>query len=53
MELLWDNEYRMQLYGITVGDDQLTLVLLVNIEVTKREDWGREYCPEIQAIRRL
>ena len=53
MELLWAKAAFMQLYGVTVGNDQLTLVLLANIDVSNIEGWGRKYHPAIQAIRRL
>ena len=51
MELLWASADRMQSYGITVNDAQLTLVLLANTKRAKNEDYGCEFCPSLQIIR--
>ena len=52
MELLQDHAVRMQSYGITVDEAQLTLVLLANIEHGKNENYGREFRPSLQNVRR-
>eukprot|EP00804_Cyclotella_cryptica_P030326 CCRYP_011862-RA/>CCRYP_011862-RA protein AED:0.33 eAED:0.33 QI:0/0/0/1/0.66/0.75/4/0/887 len=52
MELLRAKAGRMTAYGITVDDSQLALVLLANIDIASSHDWGREFCPTLQTIRR-
>ena len=52
MELLRAKAGRMTAYGITVDDSQLALVLLANIDVVTGHDWGREFRPTLQTIRR-
>jgi hypothetical protein len=52
MELLRAKAGRMTAYGITVDDSQLALVLLANIDVATGHDWGREFRPTLQTIRR-
>ena len=41
----------MQYYGITVGADHITLVILSNIDLAAREEWGSNFKPALQAIR--
>ena len=52
MELLRAKAGRMTAYGITVDDSQLALVLLANIDIASSHDWGREFRPTLQTIRR-
>ena len=52
MELLRDCAARKKSYGITVNDTHLTLVLLANTKRAKNEDYGREFSPSHQNIRR-
>ena len=50
MELLRAKVARIHSYGITVDDTQLAIILLANVELAAREDYGREFHPAIQAI---
>jgi hypothetical protein len=52
MELLYAKAGRMTAYRITIDDSQLALVLLTNIDVATGHDWGREFRPTLQTIRR-
>lgn len=52
MELLRSKAGRLQSYGIKLDDTQLAIVLLANIDVAAGDDWGREFRPALQTIRR-
>ena len=52
MELLRAKVGSMQSYGITIDKTQLSLILLANIKTAASEDYGREFCPALQTIRR-
>ena len=52
MELLKAKVGSMQSYGINVDETQLALILLANIETAASEDFGREFRPALQTIRR-
>ena len=52
MELLRAKVGSMQSYGINIDDTQLALILLANIETAASEDFGREFRPALQTIRR-
>ena len=52
MELLRAKVGSMQSYGINVDETQLALILLANIENAASEDYGREFRPALQSIRR-
>jgi len=52
MELLRSKAGPMHSYGITIDDTQLALVLIANIALATSEDWGREFRPTLQTIRR-
>ena len=41
---------RMKTYGIKISTPQIVLTLMANIKVTAREDFGREFRPDLQNI---
>lgn len=41
----------MKSYGITLDDVQLALVILANIKIAAKEEYGSEFCPALQVIR--
>jgi hypothetical protein len=52
MEQLRTKVARINSYGITHDDTAVALTLLANIERATTQDWGREFRPAIQEIRR-
>jgi hypothetical protein len=52
MEQLKAKINRIVAYGITHNDTALALTLLANIEYATNHDWGREFRPVLQDIRR-
>jgi hypothetical protein len=43
MELMQSNAAQMATYGIVIGNPQLTLTLLANIETAAKSDYGRKF----------
>ncbi len=43
---------RLQLFGITPAEPELTLILLANIHHAKEQDWGQEFRAAMAAIRK-
>lgn len=52
VEVLRAKAGRMRSYGITVDDAQLALVILANVEIAAKEEYGSEFRPALQVIRR-
>ncbi len=50
MELMQSNAAQMATYGIVIGNPQLMLSLLANIEMATKSDYGREFCLAFHAI---
>ncbi len=50
MELMQSNAAQMATYGIVIGNPQLTLTLLANIETATKSDYGREFCLAMHTI---
>jgi hypothetical protein len=50
MELMQLNMARMATYGIVIGIPQLMRMLLANIKMATKSDYGREFCSAIHAI---
>ena len=43
---------RMETYGVNVDDTQIALVILANIKIAAREDYGHKFRPALQVIRK-
>lgn len=52
MEQLKSKVSRVVSYGITYDDTAIALTLLANIEYATHNDWGREFRPALQDIRK-
>jgi hypothetical protein len=52
MELMQSNTAQMATYGIIIGIPQLTLMLLANIKMATKSNYGREFCSAMHAIRK-
>jgi hypothetical protein len=52
MELLRSKVGHLTSYGITIDNTQLALILLANIDTAASNEWGREFRPTLQTIRR-
>lgn len=52
VEILCSRAGRIKSYGITVDKAQPALVILANIETAAKEDYGSEFRPALQVIRR-
>ncbi len=50
MELLQSNAARMATYGIVISVPQLVLMLLANIEMVTKSEYGNEFCSAMHAI---
>ncbi len=50
MELLQSNAARIAMYGITIGIQQLMLMLLAIIETATKSEYGHEFCSAMHAI---
>jgi hypothetical protein len=51
MESLQALVVRMSTYGINIGTVQIALVLIANIELAAKEDYGRDFCSALHKIR--
>jgi hypothetical protein len=51
MESLQALVVRMSTYGINIGTAQIALVLIVNIELAAKEDYGCDFCSALHKIR--
>ena len=52
VEALRARAAKIETYGITIGEAQLALIILANIETAAQHDYGREFRPAMQNIRR-
>jgi hypothetical protein len=52
MELLRSKASCLHSYGIKIDDTQLAIVLITNIDVAASDDWGCNFRPSLQTIRR-
>ena len=52
MELLRSKAERVETYGVNVDDTQIALVILANIKIAAREDYGHKFRPALQVIRK-
>ncbi len=50
MELMQSNAAQIATYGIIIGNPQLTLTLLANIETATKSDYGCKFCSAMHAI---
>jgi hypothetical protein len=50
MELMQSNAAQMATYGIVIGIPQLMLMLLANIEMAAKSNYGHEFCLAMHAI---
>jgi hypothetical protein len=50
MELMQSNAAQMARYGLVIGIPQLTLMLLANIKMATKFNYGRQFCSAIHAI---
>jgi hypothetical protein len=50
MELLQSNVARMATHGIVIGVPQLVPMLLANIKIATKADYGHEFCSAMHVI---
>ena len=52
MEVLRSHCARLQSYGITITEPQQAIILLANVETAAAQEYGQEFRPALQTIRR-